>query len=118
MDQNKAEEARSQLEAKKAKVVKQLEGIGKKTDGAETNYDASFPEYGQAAEDNATEIADYTTNLSLEKELEEEMRKIDRALNKITEGTYGVCDNCNGEIEPNRLAIMPEATWCMACQRK
>ena len=64
MGQNNLDATKSKLEVKRAKVMKQLSGIGKKAKGSEDNFNASFPEYGQAAEDNATEIADYTTNLS------------------------------------------------------
>jgi len=117
MDQALVAEAKKQLEAKKEKVLQQLGGIGKKDDKSSENYNASFPEYGRSDEDNATEIADYTTNLSLEKELEGELAKINRALEKIEDGSYGNCDNCQNPIDPERLKIMSEAVVCMSCKK-
>jgi DnaK suppressor protein len=35
---------------------------------------------------------------------------------KIKNGTYGVCDECEGEIEINRLKARPVATQCIACK--
>ena len=103
------------MEADRSKILKQLEGVGSKAEGAEDNFNAKFPEYGTSDEDNATEIADYTTNLSLEKNLEEKLRNIDAALKRIKDGTYGQCSNCQEEINIERLKIQPEAGKCMKC---
>ena len=44
--------------------------------------------------------------------------KIDEALEKINEGTYGVCESCGDPIQPERLEALPYATRCIECQRK
>jgi DnaK suppressor protein len=44
------------------------------------------------------------------------LKKIDHALIKIKNGTYGTCDECDGEIEINRLKARPVATQCIACK--
>lgn len=43
-------------------------------------------------------------------------RAIDQALERIREGTYGVCQECGEEISPRRLAYVPEATLCVSCK--
>jgi DnaK suppressor protein len=42
--------------------------------------------------------------------------EIDRALAKLDEGSYGICDVCGGEISEERLEALPWATLCMACK--
>ncbi len=42
--------------------------------------------------------------------------RVGRALEKLDEGTYGVCDVCGGPIGEGRLEAMPEATRCLRCQ--
>jgi len=42
--------------------------------------------------------------------------KIDRALEKIEEGTFGLCEECGEEIEFKRLDARPVATLCVACK--
>jgi len=42
--------------------------------------------------------------------------KIDAALNKLREGSYGICEECGGEIEEGRLRVMPFAICCRDCQ--
>ena len=41
-----------------------------------------------------------------------------QALQRLSEGTYGYCEECGGEIEEKRLKVMPFAQLCIVCQRK
>ncbi len=44
------------------------------------------------------------------------LKKIDNALLKIKNGTFGQCEECEGDIEINRLRARPVATQCIACK--
>ncbi len=46
------------------------------------------------------------------------LRDIEEALRKIAEGTYGICDDCEGDIPLGRLNAMPFALRCVDCQEK
>ena len=35
---------------------------------------------------------------------------------RIADGTYGVCQQCNGEISAGRLQLLPETPVCLGCQ--
>lgn len=35
---------------------------------------------------------------------------------RITDGTYGVCKHCSGEISDSRLQLLPETPICLGCQ--
>jgi DnaK suppressor protein len=37
------------------------------------------------------------------------------ALNRMDEGSYGICTGCGGEIEGGRLFVVPEAEHCPGC---
>ena len=43
---------------------------------------------------------------------------VERALEKIEEGTYGACDDCGEAIPLARLRALPWATRCVRCQEK
>ena len=47
-----------------------------------------------------------------------QLKDIDEALRKIEEGTYGICDECEGDIPLGRLNAMPVALRCVDCQEK
>ena len=44
-----------------------------------------------------------------------ELRRIDAALARIADGTYGTCVKCGGEISAERLAVLPDTPFCKAC---
>lgn len=44
-----------------------------------------------------------------------ELKRIDAALARITDGTYGECMKCGGDISAERLAVVPDTPFCKAC---
>jgi len=46
------------------------------------------------------------------------LRQIRRALNRIADGSYGVCLHCEEEISPKRIAAVPWAAYCIKCQEQ
>lgn len=46
------------------------------------------------------------------------LKKIEEALRKLEEGTYGTCEMCGDEIAEERLKILPFAIYCRECQEK
>ena len=44
------------------------------------------------------------------------MKQIDIALDKIRNGSYGICEECSAEIDEKRLKILPFAAHCRDCQ--
>jgi DnaK suppressor protein len=46
------------------------------------------------------------------------IRKIEHALNKLEDGTFGICEECDEEISEGRLKARPVATLCIKCKEK
>ena len=46
------------------------------------------------------------------------IRKIDEALKRIEEGTFGDCESCGEDIEIKRLQVRPTATLCVSCKEE
>lgn len=44
------------------------------------------------------------------------IKKVDEALKRIEDGVFGVCANCDNDIEIKRLEARPTATLCIACK--
>lgn len=81
---------------------------------------ASSQEMGQ---DGIQDMADEASNLyntqilmSLNENQRKILREVDEALDRIEEGTYGICDNCEKTIALKRLQIKPFAKYCVQCQ--
>ena len=45
-----------------------------------------------------------------------QLQDVRAALRRIREGTFGVCEECEEEIHPKRLAAIPWASFCIVCQ--
>jgi DnaK suppressor protein len=46
------------------------------------------------------------------------LSKIDKALAKIADGSFGVCEDCGENIHPKRLEARPETTLCIKCKEE
>lgn len=46
------------------------------------------------------------------------LKYLDRALQMIEEGTYGICQDCKEPIQKKRLELVPTARLCIACKLK
>lgn len=90
-------------QAELAQVLHQRDAIT-----IETSADAL--DEGQQAAERALAIA----NLDRQSDL---LRNVRAALDRIENGTFGVCIHCEQEISPKRLAALPWAPYCIACQK-
>lgn len=79
--------------------------------------EGAFPEYGDEEEDNAREIADFTANKPLELTLEKSLRDIDKSLERLKKGTYGICKYCEKPIDEKRLLARPTSSACVSCKK-
>jgi DnaK suppressor protein len=46
------------------------------------------------------------------------LRAIEKALKRIEDGVYGVCEECEEAINPKRLNALPSAALCVRCQQR
>lgn len=67
--------------------------------------------------DDADAMFDAEMNFSLVDNERDIVSQIDNALARVDAGTYGICEVCGEEIEPERLRVLPYATLCLKDQR-
>ncbi|MDH5580904.1 MAG: TraR/DksA family transcriptional regulator [Bdellovibrionales bacterium] len=46
------------------------------------------------------------------------LKKLQRSLDKVRNGTYGKCEDCDGPIESRRLKARPTASYCINCKEE
>lgn len=68
--------------------------------------------------DAARSLADVETHASLIDRAEKRLYSIDRALDLLQSGRYGVCVQCGDEIPLERMKALPFAAYCVDCQGK
>jgi DnaK suppressor protein len=109
-------ELKEALLQEKTKLEENLGRIAKPLDKKAGDYETSFEDIGTDREDNTTEVEQYTDNLPVEITLEKKLQDIIDALKKMDDGTYGICANCNQEIDIERLRANPAAKTCISCK--
>jgi RNA polymerase-binding transcription factor DksA len=112
---------KADLEKKKIELEEQLKSFANKT--SEDNWQTNYPQLTDTPEDKVDEVEEYENLLPVEHSLEESLRDVNIALEKIEKGTYGKCENCGNpdcecEISEERLTVLPEAKTCNTCKCK
>lgn len=103
---------RERLEAMRAELLADQENL---PIGDDNEVSDSGP--GQHYADDATDTFLRGRNLALRGNADDIVARIDAALARIGEGTYGVCERCGRPIGEGRLEALPYATLCIECAR-
>ena len=114
----KLKKIKEKLIAKKKLIISQLQKFAKKNKKIKDDFKTEFPHIGDHQDENADEVSEYENKLSVEHELENELKNIEGALKKTSENTYDICSICGEKINPKRLEVMPEATLCIKCSER
>jgi DnaK suppressor protein len=101
-----------ELRARHAVLQERLAGLARAPErGAELGF-------GKRIGDGTTEAVSRLTDVGVGGSLEISEARIARALAKLAEGTYGVCDACGEAIATARLRAAPESVLCIECARR
>ncbi len=101
--------ARQALEDKQADLQRRL---GRFTAIPERGSNLGF---GKRIGDGTIEAVDRLNQIGVGTRLESRLERVEHALAKLDDGTYGTCDACDAAIDPRRLRAAPESTVCVAC---
>lgn len=80
--------------------------------------DSELAHLDQHPADEGSETHDRELDATSEIFFEEEERRIGEARRALQDGTYGTCRGCGREIPKQRLEAVPEAVFCIDCQRR
>ena len=89
--------------------VAELERFTRLREGITVERSADQLDEIQAASQRALAVC------NLDREFNE-LRDARAALRRIEEGSFGICQECDQDIHPKRLAAVPWATFCIRCQ--
>ena len=73
--------------------------------------------FGKRIGDGTTEAVSRLNDVAVGSSLEASEARITRALAKLAEGSYGLCDGCGNAIAAARLRAAPESVLCIECAR-
>jgi len=110
------EHFRSLLLAERARMEAEREQIRNRS----LDVDGALPDEGDSGDEDTADLAsammDKEMDLSVEDEIEDILGAIDHALQKMEDGTYGICDISGNPIPQGRLELIPWASLTVECQ--
>ena len=102
----------------RAMLLERRNGILKNMDEIDPTLDDGIPANVGDMVDLAQESSKNDLSLHLAEVESRELGLIDKAIQKINEGTYGVCEKCSDNISAARLKALPFANKCIRCQEE
>ena len=107
------ERMRVALVEQRVQVRREIQEQGADPDSDDVSFvdDAGFSDRSHSTQERSRLISVVET-------LRSNLKDVERALERIDAGMYGVCERCGRPIDPDRLDARPWALLCIDCQQK
>ena len=97
----------------------ELAGVRDRLDEDERELEGGGDDFSETdSGDMSQSIFDRALDATVEEGIERRLGEVERAMQKIEEGTYGVCDDTGEEIPRGRLEAVPEAIRTVEAQQR
>lgn len=105
--------SKSSLKDTKEKLLTERDLLIQKLKGSDLSIDDS-----ETPDPVDLAVRNYSKNVQLAVSENEsrQLTLIDQAIMRIDDEEYGLCQNCDNDINPKRLAAIPWARYCLNCQ--
>jgi DnaK suppressor protein len=113
VSQKELDDLRERLLTEQAELQEQLTTIEEQTFAASQSDMSGEVSFDEENADAGTFTFERERDLSIENNVRDLMRKIERALARMDEGTYGICSRCGKPIEKARLKALPYVDLCI-----
>ena len=115
LDKEFVDKQRERLEELRSELARMVEGLEEdQQDRAESEGDMTENDSG----DMSRSLFARELDAGVEQTVERRLRNVERALQKIEEGTYGICDATGEPISKGRLEAVPEALYTLEAQER
>jgi DnaK suppressor protein len=100
---------RSELEQRRDRTRERLAELAKRPERG------SALGFGKRVGDGTTEAVSRLTDIGVGDSLERVLARTERALAKLNDGSYGICDACGDRIPAGRMRALPDGVLCLTC---
>jgi DnaK suppressor protein len=110
--------ARKRLEEERTRLQSIRDNLHREQDEAVSDTGGELSSFDQHPGDSGTETFEMEKNVSLLEQVDDELREIEAAFQRVEQGTYGTCQACGRPIGDERLEAMPATRFCVEDQAK
>lgn len=105
------------LRAEREELNRQLAEFERQSASYAQGEGAGDGSFGEDYADAGSNTFERERDLSLVENLRDLLEKVEHALGRIEDGSYGTCEGCGKTIEAARLKALPYASLCIGCKR-
>jgi RNA polymerase-binding protein DksA len=113
LTQKESDDLRARLEEERTELQRQLAGIEEDTFAATQSELSGDVGLDDESADAGTATFEREKDLSIEQNVRDLLAKIDRALKRMDDGVYGICERCGKPIEKARIKALPYVDLCI-----
>ena len=110
------QEQRTMLLAERSTYEQQAESLREEAEQLAADMEPGDIQFDEESGEGGTLNVERERDLALSAQARAAVEEIDRALAKIEQGTYGVCEKCGEPIKKARLKALPYASLCISCK--
>ena len=110
--------ASRRLEEERTRLQGIRDGLQREQDEGSSETGGELSSVDQHPGDSGTETFEMEKNVSLLEQVDDELREIEAAAQRLGRGTYGTCQACGRPIGTPRLEAMPATRFCVEDQAK
>ena len=110
------QEQRTMLLAERATYEQQAESLREEAEQLAADMEPGDIQFDEESGEGGTLNVERERDLALSAQARAAVEEIDRALAKIDDGTYGICEKCGEPIKKARLKALPYAALCISCK--
>jgi len=108
---------KKELKSLKSRLESQMDSLSKRGSEPLKESVGELSGYDNHPADLGAETFEREKDLGLKGNAKSLLMKVNHALDRIKQGTYGTCENCGKPIERERLEALPYTTFCIECKK-
>jgi DnaK suppressor protein len=116
VDQGFVEAQRAQLLAEREAYARSADSLKAEAEQLAEDREPGDVQFDEESGEGDSMNVERERDLALSAQAMESIEAIDRALVKVDQGTYGVCERCGQPIPEERLKALPHASMCVRCK--
>ena len=116
MDATKLDGMRESLIARRAEIQAEVDRMATEMRWLGGDQEDEAGSLGNHLADDGSDVMEQERLSTISADLQDMVRQIDRALERMDDGSYGICQRCGQPINPERLEAFPYVAYCIDCQ--
>lgn len=107
---------RSHLESKRERLMEELGQLETRIRQTVKQRERNSFDSNEGDGDGVADSLELDRYLAWQKRTIDRLSEVGHALRKFEQGTYGLCEGCGQQIDPDRLEALPQASLCLRCK--